>query len=405
MPKRLLPIIGALILLIAIIYPITPTLNPAAPTIYAQTADACTPLVQEALQKVANTCIDLGRNEICYGYDQVSAVLRDSTLTFESAGDIVSVEQVENIITRPIDPDTGEWGIAMMRLQADLPDDSDGFVTLLLFGGTEITNQVELASNTFTCEATNATTDNLNIRSGPGTNFPAVDIFDAGTSLAINGRNEAGDWLRTPLGWVSAELVTTECDVNQLALVSESDPQLNAPMQSFTLQMDETAACETAPTGLMVQTESGQTASLMVNNVQISIGSTALLKMSDDNAHLTIGNIGGNVIVTSNGIELEIPTGSQSEIEFDEAGDPSDPGDLEVFEDEVIFEELIEEGVFEEIVETEEWFEEELITEEGEGEVIEEATPEGETIEEVPDESPDETVEEDVPPDDGGGEE
>ncbi|MBI5928901.1 MAG: hypothetical protein HY862_06310 [Chloroflexi bacterium] len=337
MPRRLVSLTGVLILLAALFYANGPHIPSTPPTTYAQN-NSCDPLVQEALQKVANTCLDLGRNEICYGYDNISAILRDTSLTFQAAGDIIPVDQVETLITRPINPDTGEWGVAMMRLQADLPDDSDGFVTLLVFGGTEINNQVQLASNTVACQATNNTKDNLNIRSGPGTNFAGVDIFDSGATLPIDGRNEAGDWLHTPSGWVSAGLVTTTCDTSQLALVSSAGPA-SAPMQSFTLRMDEEAACQAVPAGMMVQTESGQTATVMVNNVQLQLGSTAHIRTNGPNGNMVITNVQGHVQVTSGGKTVEVEDGEETTVPFED-GEPTEPEDPTESEDALFDEDL-----------------------------------------------------------------
>ncbi|GIK63997.1 MAG: hypothetical protein BroJett018_17910 [Chloroflexota bacterium] len=349
MTKRLASLTGVLILVAALLYATIPTIAPAPPTTYAQNA-ACDPLVQEALQKVANTCLNLGRNEICYGYQNISAILRDPSLTFESEGDIVGVDQVETLITRPIDPNTGEWGIAMMRLQANLPNDSDGYVTVLVFGGTEINNQVQLASNNAACQATNNTSESLNIRSGPGTNFPGVDIFDSGATLPVDGRNEAGDWLHIPNGWISASLVTTTCDTSQLALVSNSGP-MNAPMQSFTLRMDEEAACQAIPTGMMVQTESGQTATVMVNNVQLQIGSTAQIRTNGPNGNLVIRNIQGNVVVTSGGKTVEVEDGEETNVPFED-GEPTEPEDPYESKDESLDEDLF---YFDGLMDTSEW--------------------------------------------------
>lgn len=337
MTKRLASLIGVGLLIVAMLYATVPTIAPTPPTTYAQNA-ACDPLVQEALQKVANTCLDLGRNEICYGYNNISAILRDPSLTFASEGDIISVDQVETLITRPIDTATGEWGIAMMRLQADLPDDSDGFVTILVFGGSEVSNQVQLAANATACQATNNSSDNLNIRSGPGDNFPGVDIFDSGATLPIDGRNEAGDWLHTPKGWVNAGAVSTTCDASQLTPVSNSGP-LNAPMQSFTLRMDEEAECQAIPTGMMVQTESGQTATVMVNNVQLQIGSTAKITTNGPNGNLVVRNIQGNVVVTSGGKSVEVEDGEETTVPFED-GEPAEPEDPYESEDEAMDDDL-----------------------------------------------------------------
>lgn len=97
--------------------------------------DSCDALIQEALQLSANFCLELGRNEACYGYHAVSTVLSNPDAEFAERGDIVSVTELETVITRPIDPTTGEWGIVMMNLDADLPDTSGDTVRLLLFGG------------------------------------------------------------------------------------------------------------------------------------------------------------------------------------------------------------------------------------------------------------------------------
>lgn len=64
-------------------------------------------------------------------------------------------------------------------------------------------------------------TDSLNVRLGPGTDFPIVGQINAGDQLALLGRNEAADWLvvccvdEKP-GWVAARLVSTAADIMAL---------------------------------------------------------------------------------------------------------------------------------------------------------------------------------------------
>ncbi len=60
--------------------------------------------------------------------------------------------------------------------------------------------------------------DSLNVRLGPGTDFPIVAQLSAGSRLALVGRNEAGDWLVVCCidgkpGWVATRLVGTAADV------------------------------------------------------------------------------------------------------------------------------------------------------------------------------------------------
>jgi hypothetical protein len=63
--------------------------------------------------------------------------------------------------------------------------------------------------------------EGLNVRLGPGTDFPIVGQLSAGVELALLGRNETGDWLVVCCvddkpGWVSGSLVSTTADIMAL---------------------------------------------------------------------------------------------------------------------------------------------------------------------------------------------
>jgi hypothetical protein len=299
-------------------------------------AEACDTLISQALERSANVCAGLGRNEACLGYPTVSAVLANPAAVFEARGDIAAVTDFETLITRPIDPDTGDWGIVMMDIQADLPENTDGSVRLLLFGGAELEPATDMVvDNRPTCAVTNDSPNNLNLRTGPNTVYPAVDVFDQGDTLSAYGRNTRGDWLLSNRGWVYAPLTTPGCDIeNELPPITNASEQYVAPMQAFTLRMDETAQCNAAPTGMMVQTPAGQTANLMVNNVELRIGSTAFIRLEDGNRTLTVANLEGNVKVKAAGFDRAVPLGAEVSIPLrpeDEAaptGYPDNPRPL-----------------------------------------------------------------------------
>lgn len=64
-------------------------------------------------------------------------------------------------------------------------------------------------------------TDTLNVRMGPGADFPIVGQLAGGQTVALIGRNEAADWLviccvGDKPGWVAARLVQTDADVTLL---------------------------------------------------------------------------------------------------------------------------------------------------------------------------------------------
>jgi uncharacterized protein YraI len=58
---------------------------------------------------------------------------------------------------------------------------------------------------------------NVNVRSGPGTVYPAIGRLTAGQSFDVAGRNDAGDWIKFDFngreGWVTFALVSIEGDL------------------------------------------------------------------------------------------------------------------------------------------------------------------------------------------------
>jgi hypothetical protein len=110
--------------------------------IHAQSGgdDACPSLVETALQMVAESCADLNRNEACYGYTRVLAEPRPgATITFAAPGDLAALADIARLQTRALNVETGEWGVVLMKVQADLPDTLPGQnVTLILFGEAEL---------------------------------------------------------------------------------------------------------------------------------------------------------------------------------------------------------------------------------------------------------------------------
>ena len=63
---------------------------------------------------------------------------------------------------------------------------------------------------------------NANVRSGPGTVYPILVVFTAGTQVQILGRNHAGDWVAIALpdnkqGWIALSSLQVGLDVGTLA--------------------------------------------------------------------------------------------------------------------------------------------------------------------------------------------
>lgn len=105
----------------------------------------CPDLVAQAIAAADAACQATGRNQTCYGNVNMTVQPQDGVgaISFSKVGDIVDVSLLQSLKLSPMNVTTGEWGVALMRLQANLPDALPGQnVTFLLFGDVEVTNAV-----------------------------------------------------------------------------------------------------------------------------------------------------------------------------------------------------------------------------------------------------------------------
>ncbi len=97
----------------------------------------CEDAVRVALQAANAACEGTARNQVCYGNVQGSITPRNlsTELVWEKAGDRVNLTDIAGITLTPLDEQTGQWGVAVMQVQASLPDTQPGQnVTLVMFG-------------------------------------------------------------------------------------------------------------------------------------------------------------------------------------------------------------------------------------------------------------------------------
>ncbi len=140
--------------------------SPAQPAPVEQIAGAsCGQDVQVALQRVSAGCLQVGRNQACYGNTLVNVELRPNlqpgSIAFASVGDVADLTSLRRIVTSPYNSAAGTWGIALLKAQVNLPAALPGEnVTFLLFGDTTLNNPlgsmraftVETRVGAITCE-------------------------------------------------------------------------------------------------------------------------------------------------------------------------------------------------------------------------------------------------------------
>ena len=230
-----------------------------------------------------------------------------------------------------------------MCLQANLPDSSPGQnVTFMLFGDTEIRNNAtSVAQQTLTTlDAQISSSLNANVRVGPNSSMATLATISNGTDVVVNGISPDEEWLRIvipdsetdQLGWISKQLIRTSGDLSTLNVITPGQPQFG-PMQAFYLSTGIGApACNEMPeNGLLVQTPKGVgEINLLVNEVEISMGSTVFLSAprdEEDDGELVNSNsmqiktIEGAAISRVNGDTTVALGGSQFEVMYNDNGE------------------------------------------------------------------------------------
>jgi hypothetical protein len=257
----------------------------------AQTdAGACPALVEQALTDMGQNCDLLDRNSACYGYNRVDATFHESASDdfFSKPADRSQIANLQSIATAPLDVDQDFWGIAVMNVQANVPNTLPGqAVTFVLLGDVKVDNAVapeEAAEPVDPISITTAIA--ANIRSAPTTNANVLGSIPAGSELMADGVNESQTWLRVLFesgpGWISREVIQAEIDTSSLPVISSEN---RSPMQSFffTTGVGDPACNAAPPSLLVVQGPDNVKVDITANGADITIGSTIALMILPGN--------------------------------------------------------------------------------------------------------------------------
>jgi hypothetical protein len=153
-----------------------------APIALAQ-ENICPALVQAAVEATRTNCSEIESNTICYGNPSLNIQpLPEVRIVFAEAGDTVTLSAVETLDSSPFDPLNETWGLAFMRVRANLPDAA---LTVLSFGDVSLDNLSEVSSDFIALDVT--------VREPTGANVRETYVC---------GDWSVGRWLvDTPIGW------------------------------------------------------------------------------------------------------------------------------------------------------------------------------------------------------------
>jgi len=305
----------------------------------------CPTLVNFALSSTSEFCAETGRNQACFGHVNLSAEGQPDASNFEfiEVGDIVDVAAIRTLRLSTLDSTAGNWGVVLMKVQANLPNSAPGQnVTFMLFGDTELRNAANSVEdqNPPTLTATISSSINANVRVGPNSTMAVLASIPNGVAVTATGISSNSEWLRIILpdsaveqqGWISRQLVIPDGDTSTLNVIEPGQPQFG-PMQAFYLTTGiGQPSCDEAPeNGLLVQTPKGVgEINLLVNEVEISMGSTVFLtaERNEDSDRedgvnvrsMKVKTIEGTAITRVNGKTRVATGGSQFEVMYDDDG-------------------------------------------------------------------------------------
>ncbi len=261
------------------------TSSPTESATASGTQPACTDLLQAAIAATDKGCANTGRNQVCYGNVSLKAEPQPgiADFTFDQPGQSVPISSIQKLELSSLDTQGQTWGVALMRVQANLPDSAPGQnVTMILFGDVSIQDASVTGPTLDATIASDVTPRQLPIYGLAG------QKLTANTPVKLTGRLADGSWLRIqvvssgqPL-WIPAKnaTVATGGDLTTLTVVKAGDPGYG-PYQAFTLRTGTgQAGCSDAPRdGVMIQSpKGGIRVNLNINGAQVSLGSTIVVR-------------------------------------------------------------------------------------------------------------------------------
>jgi hypothetical protein len=318
-----------------------PTVEPTAdPTAEATTeptgsaepsgmASSCPNIVETALRLTQESCGELGLDQVCYGHLVLDAAPRTGVpeFRFVEAGDVVNAIDLQSLRLNAMDETRGVWGVVLMKVRADITQANSPAVTLLLFGDVDLDSSAEFIP----VRAQEA----MNVRAAPNTDAAVLEGLARDEIITANARTADGAWLRvristdqSVLGWINAEMVTTDGDLARLTVVDPAAPATDAaafgPMRAFSFASGaQDAPCAEAPnSGILIQTPEGVAAvSIRLDEVVIRASGTTFVQSQPSNA-LTVNTIEGAAAVTANGETSVAVEGTQVQVPLDQNSVP-----------------------------------------------------------------------------------
>ena len=291
-------------------------------TVPVMAAD-CPALVKQALASTDALCNETGQNQACYGNINLTARTNASVenFRFSQPGDRTDISNIKSLQLSPMALDRGEWGVALMKVQANSPTSKPADLTLLAFGDVTLENDVPSPT---TMDVQVVGQKAINIRSLPNMKAGVVGSLKPNQTVSAFERVSDGSWLRVKLptsdqmGWVSTDYMSGAGDIRTLNIVDGIQPHYQ-PMQAFTFKSgSEKQTCAEVPQdGLIIQTPEGSgEVQLWINQVVVKLGSTVYFQ-AQPSGDMVVTTVEGHATVEARGVSYTAVAGSSIHVKLD----------------------------------------------------------------------------------------
>lgn len=286
---------------------------------HAQSADSCPANTLLALARAGSVCSSIDRNQVCFGNGDVTLTAQRDVdeIAFDRPGAIVPLEAVRELTTAA---QAENWGVAVLHAQTSFTDIQQRSLAVLLFGDARVIDEADP-----TPLLTLSATGQVNIRPRPDLDADVDDRVGVRDTLLVNGRSEAGDFVRimypgtNEMGWVSAESpFNLDGDVSTLAVVTESTPFLR-PYQIMTVETGrDDALCDGAPdSGVLLQAPNVfDPVQLTLNALPLEVAGTVFVQAQVD-GFMTLNVLDGELGLPASGAMAVIPAGARVTVALD----------------------------------------------------------------------------------------
>jgi hypothetical protein len=294
----------------------------------AQESDQCALLVSQALEQAESACAGLASGEACYAHTGVT-VSGGGNLTFATSGDVVALDSIQSLATTAANPDTAEWGVAMLTLPGALPEGGTQDVAAVLFGDAAVSRPASVAAGDRpTLTIWNSGGADVNVRDGAGITYNVVGALTPGQQAVADARNQESDWVRIhmedgTIAWVFVRLINWDGDLNTLEVLLPDDITTGIastggePFHALTLTTGPVSdICGSVPSGLLLQFAGEQAATLTVNQVNLTFSSAMVLLTADPLGVLDVMVMSGSGTVTARGIAADALAGNRVQVDL-----------------------------------------------------------------------------------------